>query len=363
MYEKVVPFKLKAVGPSNDLGEGEFTGYASVFGNADHYGDIVDHGAFKRTLEEWKSAGQTIPVLWGHDKTDPFANIGGLDTAEEDDTGLRVSGKLDMDNPKAVQVYRLMKGRRTNSMSFAYSIQSAGEDDDGYHLKDLNLYEVSVVQIPANPEAQILTVKAQVDSLTKDSRVSLEKLREAHKALGEAIEAKAVPAFRDLPLSGRTATWDAASAEKRVRAWAGGADNIDDMDWLKYRRAFLWYDSDNSTQVSGYKLPFTDIIDSELTAVWGGITAAAAAVQGARGGVSLPTTDVPGVKNRIERYYAKARTKYQDDNLTAPWKKSAGGQEQASTSGSSNDQDPQGKSEESSASVTADAYLTLISTY
>jgi hypothetical protein len=49
------------------------------------------------------------------------------------------------------------------------------------------------------------------------------------------------------------------------------------------------------------------------------VTAAAAAIQGARGGVSIPDGDVAGVKSKIEAYYTKAASTYSDDTITPPW--------------------------------------------
>lgn len=187
---KTVSLQIKEAGPDDGLGEGEFKGYASVFGNVDSYGDIVEPGAFKRTLEEWKATGDTIPVLWGHDMFDPFSNIGGLLSAEEDDHGLLVHGSLDVtDNPKAAQVYRLMKGRRTRKMSFAYAVRDEKQDDAGNHLNDLDLFEVSVVQVPANQEAEILDVKRAADSLLKAGRTLSAKNEASLRAARDAIDA------------------------------------------------------------------------------------------------------------------------------------------------------------------------------
>ncbi|QCV95670.1 HK97 family phage prohead protease [Acidipropionibacterium acidipropionici] len=195
MKIKTAPFKVKA-GTDKGIEEGTFEGHASVFGNVDSYGDIVDSGAFTRTLGEWAEKGATIPVLWGHNMDDPFANIGGLVSAEEDEKGLKVVGQLDMDNPTAQQVYRLMKGGRTTSMSFAYSVRDAAEKDGANHLKDLDLFEVSVVQVPANELAEIEAVKSASGALIdgmKAGRVLAQKhidsLHTAYDALGSVIEA------------------------------------------------------------------------------------------------------------------------------------------------------------------------------
>ena len=194
MYEVMTtPLRVKAAGPDDGLEAGHFEAYASVFGNVDSYGDIVERGAFTRTLEDWAAKGETIPVLWGHDMQDPFANIGGVLSAEEDDHGLKITGQLDLDNPTAAQVYRLLKGRRTNRMSFAYSVRDSEKAADGLHLKDLDLFEVSVVQVPANELAEVTLVKQGADLLAKAGRVlsakNETKVREAIAALTELLEA------------------------------------------------------------------------------------------------------------------------------------------------------------------------------
>lgn len=199
---KTVDLRVKEAGTDDGLAEGEFIAYASAFGNVDSYGDIVDDDAFDRTLEEWKASGDTIPVLWGHDLFDPFNNIGGLhsataikadgEKADGEKRGLKVHGFLDLENPTAKQVYRLMKGRRTTKMSFAYAVRDESQEDDGLHLKDLDLFEVSVVQIPANQEAEILTVKAALAPLMKAGRVLSSKnesaLREARDAISLVLD-------------------------------------------------------------------------------------------------------------------------------------------------------------------------------
>lgn len=190
--------QIKA-GPDDDLAEGEFTAYASVFGNIDSYGDKVIKGAFADDLKAWKASGNPIPLLWGHDMFDPFSNIGHVADAKEDDHGLLVRAQLDLEAPKAMQVYRLLKGRRVNQMSFAYDVleRALVEKDNEYfvELKKLHLYEVSVVPIGANAETEILSVKAarQLVLDVKAGRVLSRKnedaLRAAHEAIGGVLAA------------------------------------------------------------------------------------------------------------------------------------------------------------------------------
>lgn len=186
---KSVPFKVKAAGPDDGLSEGQFEGYASVFGNIDSYGDVVVKGAFQKTLAEWREKGDPIPLLWAHDTYDPFSNIGGIDAAEEDDHGLRVRGTFDLENAKAAQVYKLAKGRRVTDMSFAYETRDEERRDDANYLKELHLYEASIVPIGANPLAGVEVVKSAAAGLTRAVKAGRVLSAKNESALREARDA------------------------------------------------------------------------------------------------------------------------------------------------------------------------------
>lgn len=213
MFVKDLAVKIKA-GPDSGLGEGVFEAYASVFGNVDSYGDRVVKGAFEEDLARWKDSGNPIPLLFGHQMSDPDFNIGSIQEAVEDDHGLKVTAQLDLENPKAVQVYRMLKGGRVSQMSFAYDVldsrQVSADDPDEEkesgssegkmwrktgdkinELTKLRIYEVSVVTIGANQETEILAVKSASQAmLAKAGRTLSGKnestLRTAHEELTSA---------------------------------------------------------------------------------------------------------------------------------------------------------------------------------
>ena len=118
----------------------------------------------------------------------------------------------------------------------------------------------------------------------------------------------AVTAFQDLPLADRDREWDGAAAEKRVRAWADAEDEPNQ----KYRDAHVWYDADAKQNFTAYKLLIADVVGGKLVAVPRGVFAAAAVMQGSRGGVDLPAKDVDRVKSHLAKYYAKL-------DETPPW--------------------------------------------
>lgn len=147
------------------LGAGQFTAYASVFGNVDSYGEVVEKGAFANTLADWKGKGAPIPLYWAHQMDNPRMNIGHVqpDDAVEDDIGLLVRGQFDVTgNPDAAYAYELVKSKRVNQMSFAYDVLGAEDHDDYIALTELKLHEVSVVPVGANQETSILDVKGLV---------------------------------------------------------------------------------------------------------------------------------------------------------------------------------------------------------
>lgn len=180
MKTKSFSIKVKAA----DIEEGIISGYASVFGNVDSYGDIVVKGAFSKFLE--RTAGKAIPVFYGHNMEDPKANIGLTSELREDDRGLFFKARLDLSGDTYGRVvYEQLKDGRLDSLSFGFSVLDAANTEAGYELRELELYEISVVPIPANKEALITEVKAGRAISAKN----MDLIRRAYEALGELLDA------------------------------------------------------------------------------------------------------------------------------------------------------------------------------
>lgn len=107
--------------------------------------------------------------------------------------------------------------------------------------------------------------------------------------------------YRDLPMADRSMQWDGAAAEKRVRKWAGADEKPNE----KYRDAHLWYDSAKPGNYGSYKLLVADVVGGKLEVVPRAVMSAGAVMDGARGGVDLPSEDIAKVKDHLERYYRK----------------------------------------------------------
>lgn len=184
---KATVAELKADG--DGLSDGQFVGYASVFGNKDSYGDVVVKGAFASTI-----AGKQFPIYWQHRTDDPDLNIGKTVEILEDDHGLLVKGQLDLDSAKGAQVHRLIKEGRVSQMSFMYDVVKHAEVDGGpwngghTELQELKLHEVSIVPVGANQETELLAVKNGEGS-GSSAHVSVSEIRKAYEALGVIVGA------------------------------------------------------------------------------------------------------------------------------------------------------------------------------
>jgi HK97 family phage prohead protease len=179
---------------SGDAADMTFSGYGAVFGNVDAWGDTILKGAFKDTLAEARKSGNWPAMLMQHGGfgADDMTPVGIWTGLSEDDTGLKVDGKL-ADTARGREAYALLKmqprpaitglsiGYRTKEFSIG---TKPGEPKRS--LKKVDLLEISLVTFPANPLARVGSVKSD---LTK---------RDAERALRDAgfsrEEAKAIVA-------------------------------------------------------------------------------------------------------------------------------------------------------------------------
>ena len=154
-----IPFEIKSISDS-----GAFTGYGSVFGVKDSYSDIVIKGAFTNSLNQWKEKGRLPALLWQHKMDEP---IGYYTKMVEDENGLYLEGQLLIDDdPLAKRAYAHMKAKSLSGLSIGYVLNDYDYDAEkgAFILKEIDLWEVSVVTFPANDEARIDNVKSIFES-------------------------------------------------------------------------------------------------------------------------------------------------------------------------------------------------------
>ncbi len=141
-----------------DEKKGTFSGHLAVFGNLDSFRDIIQQGAFTRTLNELKSSGRKLPMLWQHDRHEP---IGMFPKAVEDDKGLFVEGKLAINTQRGSEARELLAMGAISGMSIGFNTKSFVMDNENEirTLTDIDLWEGSIVTFPANDAARIDVVK------------------------------------------------------------------------------------------------------------------------------------------------------------------------------------------------------------
>lgn len=154
LERKTVSFEIKDL----DEEEGTFSGYAATFSDKpDSYGDIIDPGAFKRTISK-ANMGNRIKILWNHYVLEP---IGKPTKLKEDEKGLYFEGKLSLGVQRAKEVLTLMKDGVITEMSIGYNTIKDSYDSITKirHLQEIKLWDISPVSFAANPEAIIGGVK------------------------------------------------------------------------------------------------------------------------------------------------------------------------------------------------------------
>lgn len=166
MQNKTLDFRLKIKAIAED---GTFEGYGSVFNVVDSYSDVVLPGAFAKSLEAHQAAGTMPKLLWMHNSAQP---IGIFTEMREDNIGLYVKGKLTLEVQQAAEAYALLKAGAIDGLSIGYvpKIWEYDQNKGINYLKELDLWETSLVTFPANTSARINVVKAVKEGKTPNIR-------------------------------------------------------------------------------------------------------------------------------------------------------------------------------------------------
>jgi uncharacterized protein len=150
-----------------DAGDaGELSGIASVFGEADAYGDTIAPGAFAKSLSEHKAAG-TRPLFFFNHNTDEI--IGIWDEIRETAAGLEVKGRIVTETQRGREAHALLKAGALNGLSIGFRTRAAKNGNGGRTLTEIDLVEISLVPLPAAKRARIHTVKSDVAARDDES--------------------------------------------------------------------------------------------------------------------------------------------------------------------------------------------------
>jgi len=322
--------KLEAAGVPYDPTDWWVYGYATRFDEVDSYGTRMTRTAIEKALDDyaqWKNV---------REQHDHHKAVGVAPLLQLDKSGLFIAARISKGAPDTWQkvLDGTLKGFSLGGVIKPNGIIEVRENGRTIkNIVDVELSEISLVDRPAvrscgftlacrdikedsvMPETdEVLVSTESVDDEENEvqtPKMSLSEIQELIRALSDDSDnyqttsldhfTRGANGDPDLPLD-MDRSWDSRAAEKRVRAWADAEDGPN----AKYRRAFFWYDESAPENFTSYKLPFADVVDGRLTAIWRGVVAAMIALKGGRGGVDIPDEDRRAVYNRIAAYYRKA---------------------------------------------------------
>jgi HK97 family phage prohead protease len=131
----------------------EISGYASLFGDVDQGGDVVEAGAYAKSLQSLAAAGRRVKMLWQHEPGQP---IGVWDEVREDGKGLWVKGRILSSVEKGREAAALISAGAIDGLSIGYRTVKATKNTRGQRLlSELELWEVSLVTFPMLPSARV----------------------------------------------------------------------------------------------------------------------------------------------------------------------------------------------------------------
>lgn len=139
--------------------QGLFSGYASVYGGVDSYGDTIIEGAYASTIA---NRDRPVQLRFNHEA----GVIGKWTRIEEDSKGLFVEGELTPGHSKAMDVYASLMHGAISGLSIGYRpVKFTPNQTGGLDLEEISLIEISVVESPADLNAQIGNIKSALDEV------------------------------------------------------------------------------------------------------------------------------------------------------------------------------------------------------
>lgn len=244
-----------------------------------------DRRIFKQGSISWAEDTLPWPFRWqraaigGHDGA---VTIGRVDRLERRENAIYAHGVILAVNPEAWEYLELLKADAAGGVSVdgddaQLEIVEDGEDAR-MEFSSMRLRSLTAVDIPAFNNARI-------------------KLSDPTTLTAAAV------GDLSIPMADRNERWDGYANQKALFAWAKTEHGVDPA---KMKRAFLWQDSDGDpTKKGSYKLPFVKLSGGSLVAVPKAVFAAAAALEGARGGVKIPDADKVAIRKKVATLYGR----------------------------------------------------------
>ncbi len=170
---------------------GTISGYFSTYDRIpDAYGDIIAPGAFTDTIKAREESGHPFPLCWNHDLNQI---IGKVDTIEDTDKGPLMTASF-FDTPLAQEKRAIVQSGVVYQFSFAYDVKGwekpTPEDEKAgimNILTKLDLFEVSIVPIPANQNAVVTDIKSGRRNRKSDEDIIKQIISLANQLLDDGV--------------------------------------------------------------------------------------------------------------------------------------------------------------------------------
>ena len=175
---------------------GSIAGFFSTYEKTpDSYGDIITPGAFTKTIEKRKETGHPFPICFNHD----FSAVIGACEVIEKEQGPYMEGEF-LDTQLAQDVRKMLQSGAIYQFSFAYDVlksrePNAEEKANGVLnvLEEVEVFEISVVTVPANQNAVVTDVKSvepEVKAGRRNRKSDEEIIKNCIKSLQSLLDEK-----------------------------------------------------------------------------------------------------------------------------------------------------------------------------
>ena len=279
-------FEIKALEETDKGKSYEFIGSKEI---EDRDGDTILISGI-----DLENLGKNMPSFFNHN---PSFVIGHVTDAKKVKKELRVTIFVlkDATLPSGVKVIDALDAESLKAVSIGFMLKKwepVDVDDPwgGWIIKECELLEVSIVSIPANPEA--LLIKSQIMAMDDEVIAKFFKTLDVNSK---------ITASKDLPIN-ETVEWDAAKSLERVKEFAQTEDK--ELDVQKFSSAFM-YSKSNNEDLDGYILSFADVIEGKLTAVRAGLEEASKSLDVDK---DISDKDRARIKSIIKGYSEKMET-------------------------------------------------------
>lgn len=148
-----------------DVKQGIVTGYIAHFDSKDSDGDVIQKGAFTKSIQERGPQGsKLIKYLLDHDKKHA---IGVFTELKEDSIGLYYEAKVGS-HANGVDFLKMVESEIINQHSIGYSTIKEQTKSDANYISEIKLYEGSALQfLGANSNTPITGMKELSDALSQ----------------------------------------------------------------------------------------------------------------------------------------------------------------------------------------------------